>query len=73
MNVDTEAILALPAAEKIELISLLWDNLETSEAGVSIPDWADAEAARRRNEMLADPSLGSTHEETWANIDKRNE
>ena len=27
MNMNTEAILALPAAEKLELIGLLWDNL----------------------------------------------
>ena len=67
---NTEAILALPAAEKLELIALLWDNLSESEC--DLPEAVEREAVRRRDEMLADPNLGLTHDEVWAKIAKRN-
>ncbi len=70
MNMNTEAILALPAAEKLELIGLLWDNL--SEAESDLPEAVEQEAVRRRDEMLANPDLGLTHDEVWAKIAKRN-
>ena len=70
MNMNTEAILALPAAEKLELIGLLWDNLSASES--KLPDAIEREALRRRDEMLVDPNLGLTHDEVWARITKRN-
>ncbi len=70
MNMNTEAILALPAAEKLELIGLLWDNL--SESDRSLPEAIEREGVRRRGEMLADPNLGLTHDEVWAKIAKRN-
>ncbi len=70
MNVNTEAILALPTAEKLELIGLIWDNLSESES--NLPKEVELEAVRRRDEMLADPSLGLTHNEVWAKISKRN-
>ena len=70
MNMNTEAIFALPAAEKLELIGLLWDNLSVSES--DLPDAIEREAVRRRDEMLVDPNLGLTHDEVWARIAKRN-
>ena len=33
-----------------------------------LPDWAVAEAVRRRDEMLANPELGLTSEEVWKRI-----
>jgi putative addiction module component (TIGR02574 family) len=70
MTVNTEAILALPTAEKLELIGLIWDNLSESES--NLPKEVELEAVRRRDEMLADPNLGLTHDEAWAKIAKRN-
>lgn len=70
MNVNTDAILALPITEKLELMELLWGNL--SESDVPVSEWAEREASRRRDEMIADPSLGSSHDETWSKIAKRN-
>ena len=71
MKMNTEAILALPAAEKLELIGLLWDNLSESES--DLPDAIEREAVRRRDEMLVDPNVGLTHDEVWSRIAKRNE
>lgn len=70
MNINTETILAIPAAEKIELIGLLWDNLGETESPIA--QWADTEAKRRRDGMIEDPTLGSGHNETWDRISKRN-
>ncbi len=70
MIMNTEALLALPTAEKLELIGLLWDNL--SESAVNLPEAIEREAVRRRDEMLADPNLGLSHDEVWENIAKRN-
>ncbi len=70
MNMDTDAILALPNDEKLELIGLLWDNLSESE--VVLPEAVEHEAVLRRDEMLADPTLGLSHDEVWAKIANRN-
>lgn len=72
MNIDTQALLALPAAEKLQLVELLWDNLGESSAEIPLPEWVEREALRRREQMLADPNLGTGHAETWARIESRN-
>lgn len=71
MKIDTEALLALPAAEKLRIVELLWDDLRVRSEGVPVPESADREASRRRDEMLADPALGIDAEETWKRIDAR--
>ncbi len=71
MNIDTNELLGLPPAEKLALIELLWDDLGKSTEQIPLPDWVDREAARRRNEMIADPSLGLSHEEVWKKINGR--
>ena len=39
-----------------------------------LPQLAVAEAVRRRDEMIADPNLGLTHDEVWKHIgNSRNE
>ena len=73
MNLNTDAILALPVNDKLALIELLWEDLGQGNAAMPVPEWAEKEALRRRDEMLADPTVGLTHEETWAKIDQRSE
>jgi putative addiction module component (TIGR02574 family) len=73
MDIYTDSIRALPLADKLMLVARIWDDLAAEGNSVPLPDWAVAEAARRRDEMLADPSLGSTHDEVWKRInDLRN-
>lgn len=72
MNVDTNALLALPAADKLQLVELLWDNLAESDEQIPLPEWVGREASRRRDEMLADRTLGKSHQEIWDNIANRN-
>lgn len=68
MDIYTEAIRALGPAEKLRLVERIWDDLAAEDAPIPLPDWAVTEATRRRDEMLADPNLGSTHDEVWKRI-----
>jgi putative addiction module component (TIGR02574 family) len=74
MDVYTDTIRDLSPADKLKLVERIWDDLAAEADLVPLPQWAVTEATRRRDEMLADPTLGSTHEETWKRInDSRNE
>jgi len=73
MDIYTDTIRDLDPAEKLQLVEQIWDDLAAQETPLPLPDWARTEATRRRDEMLADPNLGSTHEEVWKRInDSRN-
>ena len=70
MDIYTDTIQHLPIAEKIRLVELIWDDVASSPDGIPIPAWALEEAGRRRNEMLANPDIGLTHEDMWDRIRK---
>ncbi|MCO8123042.1 addiction module protein [Stieleria sp. TO1_6] len=73
MDVYTDTIRNMAAADKLLLVERIWDDLAAEEAPLPLPNWAVAEAARRRDELLADPELGLTHKEVWKRIgDSRN-
>ncbi len=73
MDIYADVIRNLGPAEKLQLVERIWDDLASQEAPLPMPDWALLEAARRRDEMMADPGLGSSHEEVWKRIsDLRN-
>jgi putative addiction module component (TIGR02574 family) len=69
MDVYSDTIRDLPADDKLRLVERIWDDLAANCGAIPLPDWAVEEAARRRNQMLADPKLGLTHEEVWKRID----
>jgi putative addiction module component (TIGR02574 family) len=71
MSIDADELRALPAAEKMRLVEMLWDDLGESTEPIPLPEWVGLEAARRRDEMR-DPSCGISHEEAWRRIDRRN-
>ena len=71
MSIDTDELRSLPAAEKMRIVEMLWDDLGEATTPIPLPDWVDREAARRRDEMR-DPSFGISHEEAWRRIDERN-
>lgn len=69
MDIYTDTIRDLTPADKLRLVERIWDDLAAEGASLPLPDWAVTEATRRRDEMLADPQLGSTHDEVWKRID----
>jgi len=68
LDVYTESIHGLSATEKLALVERIWDDLAADPQPLPIPAWAAREAVRRRNEMIADPAIGKTHDEAWAEI-----
>jgi len=70
--INTDELRALPPAEKLRLVEMLWDELGKSDEPIPLPDWADREAAKRRDELVADPSFGLKHDEVWRRIEGRN-
>jgi putative addiction module component (TIGR02574 family) len=69
MDIYTDTIRDLGPAEKLRLVEQIWDDLAAQETPLPLPNWAVREATRRRDEMLADPNLGSTDEQVWKRID----
>lgn len=71
MSFELADLQSLPPAEKLRIVEFLWDDLGNSLTAIPLPEWAEQEAIRRREEMK-NPSFGLTHEETWRRIDHRN-
>ena len=73
MNINTDALLALPAAEQLQIVELLWDHLGKSSEELPLPPWVEQEALRRRDEMIANPTIGLDHDQVWKKINSRHE
>lgn len=69
MDIYSDSIRDLPAADKLELVARIWDDLATAEEPTPLPNWAISKAAARRDAMLKDPNLGVSHDQAWKNID----
>lgn len=73
MDIYTDSIQGLPPADRLRLVERIWDELAAEDQQIPLPEWAINEAARRRDELLADPKLGLSHDEVWQRInDARN-
>jgi putative addiction module component (TIGR02574 family) len=71
MSVDPNELMALPVAEKLRIVELLWDNLGDESTAIPLPEWVEREALRRRNEMKEDLAIGRSHSEVWKRISSR--
>ena len=72
MTIDPAPLLSLPAAERMRLVELLWDSLGDDLQDVPVPEWAIAEANRRRSDLLREPGIALTYEEMWQRVSIRN-
>jgi putative addiction module component (TIGR02574 family) len=70
MLADIESLRRLPVSEKLEVIELLWKDIETASEVPQISREVRSEIERRGAEMDADPSLGLTEEELWERVDQ---
>ncbi|MFN5466678.1 MAG: addiction module protein [Pirellulaceae bacterium] len=68
MDIYSDSIRDLGPSEKLRLVEQIWDDLAAQESPIPLPKWAVNEAVRRREEMLSDPRLGSTHQQVWKRI-----
>jgi putative addiction module component (TIGR02574 family) len=57
MGVNPADLAALSVEEKLDLISELWDSIESSTTLPSLTEAQSQELARRRTEGLSDPGV----------------
>lgn len=71
MDIYTDSIQNLPAVERLRLVEQIWDGLSSETTPIPLPEWAVSEARRRRDEMIANPKLGVSHDEVWKRINEK--
>ena len=49
--------------EKLRLVEALWDEIAASNEPMPVPDWLEAELARRRENFERDPTSAMSWEE----------
>ena len=64
----TAAVLALPPAERLELIGILTDSLENTAEVIPLTEGQRRDLDRRLREMDADPELGFTWEQVKSRV-----
>lgn len=65
------SIFDLSAAEKLQLVEDLWDDLAASPEDVPVHDWQRLELARRRAALAAHPGSALRWEEVARRIRQR--
>ena len=63
-----ESLRALPPEEKLAIVTQLWDDLAAS-APLTLPKDELAEMNRRRDELVANPSIAIDADEVWRQVD----
>ena len=63
-----ESLRALPPDQKLAIVTQLWDDLAAS-APLTLPQDELAEMNRRREELLADPTIAIDADEVWRRVD----
>jgi putative addiction module component (TIGR02574 family) len=68
MSIDIATLRGLPVAEKLRLVTQLWDDIASEERPISVPPDILSEAAKRSDELKADPSIAIDEEELWRRV-----
>jgi putative addiction module component (TIGR02574 family) len=61
-------ILALPLAERVELVEAIWDSISSVPEALPLTEWQKEELDLRLAEYESDPDAGSSLEEVFARI-----
>ena len=69
MSVDIASLRNLPVAEKLRIVTQLWDDIAASTESIVVPPEVLREAARRSAELNADPSIAIEDDELWRRVD----
>ncbi|WP_372723515.1 addiction module protein [Novipirellula sp.] len=59
----------MPVADKLRLVTQLWDDIASSPEPIVVPPEVIREASRRSAELAADPSLAIDDDELWRRVD----
>jgi len=63
MSPTSASVFDLSPAEKLQLVEDLWDDLAATSEAVPVHDWQKKELARRKGNLLQNPSSGLSWEE----------
>ena len=66
---NTTDINNLPVADKLRLVTQLWDDIAASPDPVVVPPEVIQEASRRSAELTADLSIAIDDDELWRRVD----
>lgn len=59
----TTSVFDLSAAEKLQLVEDLWDDLAATPESIPIHDWQKEELLRRKANLMANPASGLSWED----------
>ena len=69
MSIDITNLRDLPVADKLRIVTQLWDDIAASTDPVIVPPDVLQEASRRSAELKADPSMAIEDDELWRRVD----
>ena len=69
MSIDISNLRNLPIADKLRIVTQLWDDIAASTDPVVVPPDVLREASRRSAELQADPSIAIDEDELWRRVD----
>ncbi len=69
MSIDITNLRDLPVADKLRIVTQLWDDIAASTDPVVLPPDVVREASRRSAELKADPSIAIDDDELWRRVD----
>ena len=69
MSIDITNLRELPVADKLRIVTLLWDDIAASTDPIVVPPDILREASRRSAELNADPSIAIDDDELWRRVD----
>lgn len=69
MSFDISSLRELPVADKLRVVTELWDDIATSDRPIAVPAEVLQETRRRSDELTADPSIAIDDDELWRRID----
>jgi putative addiction module component (TIGR02574 family) len=68
MDGNVGSVFDLSPAEKLQLVEDLWDDLAATPSDVPIHDWQKEELARRKANLMQNPSAGLSSDEVKRRI-----
>ena len=69
MSIDITNLRDLPVADKLRIVTQLWDDIAASTDPIVVPPEVLQEASRRSAELKADPSIAIDDDELWHRVD----
>jgi len=69
MSIDFSSFSNLPVAEKLRIVTRLWDDIAASTEPIVVPPEILQEVSRRSAELEADPSMAIDDQELWRRVD----